>query len=84
MLTALIDRPDRLVYLSSGMHHDGTAALNDIDWKRRRWNGTQAYCDSKLHVTALRWPPRVLAGHAEQRRRPRLGPNEDGWRVSYR
>ena len=53
MLTALIDRPDRLVYLSSGMHHSGTAALNDIDWKRKRWNGTQAYCDSKLHVTAL-------------------------------
>jgi NAD(P)-dependent dehydrogenase (short-subunit alcohol dehydrogenase family) len=53
VLTALIDRPDRLVYLSSGMHHSGTAVLNDIDWNRRRWNGTQAYCDSKLHVTAL-------------------------------
>jgi NAD(P)-dependent dehydrogenase (short-subunit alcohol dehydrogenase family) len=53
MLTALIDRPDRLVYLSSGMHHSGTATLNDIDWNRRRWNGTQAYCDSKLHLTAL-------------------------------
>ena len=53
MLTALIDRPDRLVYLSRGMHHSGTATLNDIDWNRRRWNGTQAYCDSKLHLTAL-------------------------------
>jgi NAD(P)-dependent dehydrogenase (short-subunit alcohol dehydrogenase family) len=53
MLTALIDRPDRLIYLSSGMHHDGANALDDIDWNHRRWNGTQAYCDSKLHVTAL-------------------------------
>lgn len=53
MLTALIDRPDRLVYLSSGMHHDGAIALDDIDWNHRRWNGTQAYCDSKLYVTAL-------------------------------
>jgi NAD(P)-dependent dehydrogenase (short-subunit alcohol dehydrogenase family) len=53
MLTALIDRPDRLVYLSSGMHHDGVTALDDIDWNHRRWNGTQAYCDSKLHVTTL-------------------------------
>jgi NAD(P)-dependent dehydrogenase (short-subunit alcohol dehydrogenase family) len=53
MLTALIDRPDRLIYLSSGMHRSGTASLNDIDWDRRRWNGTQAYCESKLHVTAL-------------------------------
>src|SRR4026208_825137 len=53
ILTALIDRPDRLIYLSSGMHHDGVTALDDIDWQRRTWNGTQAYCDSKLHVTAV-------------------------------
>jgi NAD(P)-dependent dehydrogenase (short-subunit alcohol dehydrogenase family) len=53
ILTALITRPRRLVYLSSGMHHSGTTDLDDLDWNRRRWNGTQAYCDSKLHVTAL-------------------------------
>lgn len=53
ILTALIRRPDRLVYLSSGMHHDGATALDDIDWQRRTWNGTQAYCESKLHLTAL-------------------------------
>jgi NAD(P)-dependent dehydrogenase (short-subunit alcohol dehydrogenase family) len=62
LLTALIDRPARLVYLSSGMHRDGRIALDDLDWTTRRWNGTQAYCDSKLYVTALalavanRWP----------------------------
>ena len=27
LLTALVTRPDRLVYLSSGMHHDGRADL---------------------------------------------------------
>jgi NAD(P)-dependent dehydrogenase (short-subunit alcohol dehydrogenase family) len=32
MLTALIDRPDRLIYLSSGMHHAGAGSLRDIDW----------------------------------------------------
>ena len=53
MLTALIDRPDRLIYLSSGMHHAGAGSLRDIDWTARRWNAAQAYSESKLHVTAL-------------------------------
>ena len=53
MLTALIERPRRLVYLSSGMHRSGTASLSDIDWIERRWNASQAYSDSKLYVTAL-------------------------------
>ena len=62
MLTARIDRPSRLVYMSSGMHEDGEASLRDIDWTARRWDGVQAYCDSKLFITALafavgrRWP----------------------------
>jgi NAD(P)-dependent dehydrogenase (short-subunit alcohol dehydrogenase family) len=30
LLTARIDRPSRLVYMSSGMHNDGDAALRDI------------------------------------------------------
>jgi NAD(P)-dependent dehydrogenase (short-subunit alcohol dehydrogenase family) len=53
LLTAWINRPSRLVYLSSGMHNDGDASLRDIDWTARRWNGVQAYCDSKLFITAL-------------------------------
>src|SRR5205085_4071049 len=53
VLTALIERPKRLVYLSSGMHRNGAASLADIDWLPRRWNATQAYSDSKLYVTAL-------------------------------
>ena len=53
ILTALITRPDRLIYLSSGMHHGGEATLRDIDWTERRWNTNQAYSDSKLFVTAL-------------------------------
>jgi NAD(P)-dependent dehydrogenase (short-subunit alcohol dehydrogenase family) len=53
LLTALIDRLDRLIYLSSGLHHAGAGSLWDIDWTRRRWNAAQAYAESKLHVTAL-------------------------------
>jgi NAD(P)-dependent dehydrogenase (short-subunit alcohol dehydrogenase family) len=53
LLTALIGRPDRLIYLSSGMHRGGAGSLHDIDWSGRRWNASQAYSESKLHVTAL-------------------------------
>ena len=62
ILTALIDRPKRLVYLSSGMHHHADANLDDILWKKRRWNGSEAYTESKLHdamlafAIARRWP----------------------------
>src|ERR1700722_16050457 len=53
ILTALIERPKRLVYLSSGMHHHAAANLDDILWQRRRWNGSQAYAESKLHDVTL-------------------------------
>jgi NAD(P)-dependent dehydrogenase (short-subunit alcohol dehydrogenase family) len=53
MLTVLIDRPRRLIYLSSGMHRQGSSVLGDIDWVERPWDQTQSYCDSKLLVTAL-------------------------------
>jgi len=53
MLTALIERPDRLVYLSSGMHRSADSALADIDWQARSWQASTAYSESKLHVAAL-------------------------------
>jgi len=62
ILTALIDRPKRLVYLSSGMHRGATSSLDDIEWIQRRWQGAEAYAESKLHdvllafAVARRWP----------------------------
>ena len=53
MLTALIERPDRLIYLSSGMHRGGDGSLRDMDWVERRWDATTAYSESKLYLTAL-------------------------------
>jgi NAD(P)-dependent dehydrogenase (short-subunit alcohol dehydrogenase family) len=53
ILTALLEPPKRLVYLSSGMHHNAQANLDDILWKRRRWNGSEAYAESKLHDAML-------------------------------
>jgi NAD(P)-dependent dehydrogenase (short-subunit alcohol dehydrogenase family) len=62
LITCLLDRPERMIYLTSDMHLNGDSSLDDIDWTRRRWNGTRAYSDSKLFGTALtfamarRWP----------------------------
>jgi NAD(P)-dependent dehydrogenase (short-subunit alcohol dehydrogenase family) len=53
LLTALIGRPDRLIYLSSGLHHAAGGSLRDIDWTGRSWDAAQAYAESKLHITAL-------------------------------
>jgi NAD(P)-dependent dehydrogenase (short-subunit alcohol dehydrogenase family) len=57
LLTALLPRPDRLVYLSSGMHLGGRPRLPDFDRGAR-----VSYSDSKLLLTTLalaiarRWP----------------------------
>jgi NAD(P)-dependent dehydrogenase (short-subunit alcohol dehydrogenase family) len=53
LLTAEIDRPDRLIYISSGMHERADPSLRDIDWTSRTWNGVQAYSESKLFVATL-------------------------------
>jgi NAD(P)-dependent dehydrogenase (short-subunit alcohol dehydrogenase family) len=53
ILTALIERPKRLVYLSSGMHHKAHANLDDILWTKRRWDGSSAYTESKLRDVML-------------------------------
>src|SRR4051794_7096329 len=58
ILTCLIERPQRLVYLSSGMHFDGHSKLQNL-----RTNVSRVtYSDSKLHVLMLcmavarKWP----------------------------
>ncbi|HJV97690.1 MAG TPA: SDR family NAD(P)-dependent oxidoreductase [Arthrobacter sp.] len=51
LLTALIHRPRRLIYLSSGMHRGGRAALVGND--RSEPVQKVSYSDSKLYVTAL-------------------------------
>ena len=61
ILTALIRKPKRLVYVSSVLHESGDATLKDLAWENRPWQGKQAYCDSKLHdvliafAVARRW-----------------------------
>jgi NAD(P)-dependent dehydrogenase (short-subunit alcohol dehydrogenase family) len=50
LLTALIDHPQRLIYLSSSDHYSGRPSLDSVDWSGRR---TGSYPDSKLFVTTL-------------------------------
>jgi NAD(P)-dependent dehydrogenase (short-subunit alcohol dehydrogenase family) len=48
ILTALIKRPDRLVYVSSGTHHGVLPRMDDLVWTKRSWSGYAAYAESKL------------------------------------
>ncbi|WFE39893.1 SDR family NAD(P)-dependent oxidoreductase [Micromonospora sp. WMMD998] len=62
LLTALLPRPGRLVFVSSAMAADGVSDLTDLRYDARPWNGVEAYCTSKLLDLALafavarRWP----------------------------
>jgi NAD(P)-dependent dehydrogenase (short-subunit alcohol dehydrogenase family) len=69
VLTALSDAPDRLVFVSSGMHRgsarytaDPGADLTDPQWSVRPWDALDAYSESKLLAVVLafavarRWP----------------------------
>jgi len=51
LLTTLIQRPQRLIYLSSSMHKGGRASVSGMDWTGR--TATGSYSDSKLFVTTL-------------------------------
>jgi NAD(P)-dependent dehydrogenase (short-subunit alcohol dehydrogenase family) len=58
ILTCLIQKPGRLIYLSSGMHLQGHANLENF----KKDSGRISYSDSKLHVLMLcmavarKWP----------------------------
>jgi NAD(P)-dependent dehydrogenase (short-subunit alcohol dehydrogenase family) len=62
ILTCLIQQPERLVYLSSGMHLQGDPNLDDLTSDIRRRGGYPSYSDSKLYdvilcmAVARKWP----------------------------
>ncbi|KAF1917205.1 hypothetical protein BDU57DRAFT_259482 [Ampelomyces quisqualis] len=65
ILTALITKPKRLVFLSSGLHFSGSTNMDDVLWLQRgesQYNEHAAYNASKLHnvlfakAFARRWP----------------------------
>ena len=62
MLTALIGKPKRLVYVSSGAHRGVVPDPNDLTYASRPWAGFAAYAESKLQdvllafAVARAWP----------------------------
>ncbi|CAI6330520.1 unnamed protein product [Periconia digitata] len=65
ILTCLMHRPKRIVFLSSSMHNSDDGNLDDVLWQQRGeqgWSDYSAYCASKLHnillakAFARRWP----------------------------
>ena len=73
ILTCLIQRPERLIYLSSGMHLQGDPGLRDLSQD----TGKYSYSDSKLHdvilsmAVARKWPEYIpmqstLAGYRQR------------------
>ena len=70
MLTALLTRPKRLVWVSSELHRRGDAKVEDLNWEHRPWRGNQAYSDTKLHNVLLAFAvarlwPNVLSNALE-------------------
>jgi NAD(P)-dependent dehydrogenase (short-subunit alcohol dehydrogenase family) len=53
ILTALMDKPKRLLYVSSGLHQGGDESLTDVTWTQRQFRPSQAYNDTKLHNVLL-------------------------------
>jgi NAD(P)-dependent dehydrogenase (short-subunit alcohol dehydrogenase family) len=53
LLTALIGAPQRLIYLTSGLHRGGDPDMRALQSRQLRWNGSQAYADSKLFDVVL-------------------------------
>ncbi|KXL51015.1 hypothetical protein M433DRAFT_157865 [Acidomyces richmondensis BFW] len=62
ILTALMEKPKRLLYVSSGLHNGGDDSLQDVTWSNRPFEAFQAYSDTKLHnvmfakYVARHWP----------------------------
>ena len=84
LLTALIEPPRRLIYITSGMHQMGDADLSDLQWRKRRWNGSQAYANSKLFDLVLAFAvarlwPQVVSNAVD----PGVAPTKMGGRFAF-
>lgn len=62
ILTALIKKPERLIYMSSGMHGQGNGRLDNLNFGTTGARITVNYSDTKLHdiilcmAVARKWP----------------------------
>ena len=70
ILTGLIEQPKRLIYLSSGLHRDVDTSLKDMLWRKRKWQASEAYAETKFHDVLLAFAvarlwPNVLSNSLE-------------------
>jgi NAD(P)-dependent dehydrogenase (short-subunit alcohol dehydrogenase family) len=62
ILTCLIKKPKRLIYISSGMHLQGDPSLKNLNSLANTGRSSQTYSDTKLHdvilcmAVARKWP----------------------------
>ena len=52
-LTAQMELPRRMIFLTSGLEANGVWSPEDLHWNSRPWRGMKAYSDSKLHDLML-------------------------------
>jgi NAD(P)-dependent dehydrogenase (short-subunit alcohol dehydrogenase family) len=53
ILTGLIKKPRRLIYLSSGMHFSADTSMQDMLWEKRKWQSSAAYSETKFQDVLL-------------------------------
>lgn len=56
ILTCLMNKPKRMIYISSVLHKQGDPSLRDMFWFERgeeQWQDLQSYCDTKLQLNML-------------------------------
>lgn len=85
VLTALIQRPKRLVYLSSGLHQNGDPSLEDLAWEKAsvaRNTGLLRHQAARCHACLRNRAP--MAGYIFEWAGARLGGYEDGRRARAR
>ena len=79
ILTALITMPKRLVYPSSGMHYGAGSQLDDMLWEKRRWNGSQAYAETKFQDVLLAFAvARLFPGREVELPGAGMDPHQNG------
>lgn len=64
VLTSLMDKPTRLIYMGAELATKTKPKLDDLLWESRRWNGMKAYAESKLYLLLLatelhEWHPEI-------------------------
>ena len=84
ILTALIERPGRLVYVSSGTHHGVRPRMDDLLWTKRAWSGFSACREQALRCFARLCRRSTLERRQIQRAGAWLGGDKDGRSFSPR